>query len=111
MIFVWNGILDREELALDISTWFYKYPPPRNQELHDYFGQKYPHSHHLATKKWAYQGGNIDETLKVHWVEILQSIDEPLQNWLFSLNFKQESASRTLKNLGKLTDKSKKELE
>ena len=40
--FVSNGILDGQELAPDINTWLYREPPPKNQELLEYFSQKYP---------------------------------------------------------------------
>ena len=57
--FVSNGILDGQESAPYVNTWLYREPPPKNQELLEYFSQKYPQSHKLVTKKWDYQGGGL----------------------------------------------------
>lgn len=56
--FLTNGILDGEETAPDISTWLYKEPPPKSEEL-DHLKKKYPRSHHLAIEKWDCEGGGL----------------------------------------------------
>ena len=46
-------------------------PPPKKQELLDYFSQKYPQSHKMVTQKWDYQGSGLrkEETGIKHPVE------------------------------------------
>jgi len=56
---VTKGTLDREETNPNISTWLYREPPIKNKELLDHFKQKYPWSHHLATKQWDYHDGGL----------------------------------------------------
>ena len=40
--FISHGIRDGQESAPNIKIWLYREPPPKKQELLDYFSQKYP---------------------------------------------------------------------
>lgn len=56
-----HGEINNEVIEGDINQWLFKDVTEDNDTCLNHFKEKYPVAHKLATKKWDYQGGGLEQ--------------------------------------------------